>query len=59
MKALIVCPDCGYQMIGVGVRPSDAERAAYAGMEMHRASVHPVVVGPRERWIVEPAGRAR
>lgn len=50
MKALIICPDCGYEMIGAGASPDAALKAAVAGMQLHQDSKHGVPMTP-DRFI--------
>lgn len=42
MKALLICPTCGYRMIGVGENADESLKAAVAGMHTHQELAHQV-----------------
>ena len=46
MKALLICPQCGYQIIGHDPKADEALKAAIAGMEHHRELQHGVPLTP-------------
>jgi hypothetical protein len=50
MKALIICPDCGYQMLGVDRDTEQARTNAIAGMQRHQDDKHGVPMTP-DRFI--------
>lgn len=37
---MLVCPQCGYRMIGVGTNPDQAVEAASAGLQAHQEQQH-------------------
>ena len=46
MKALVICPACGYQVIGVDRDPDQAARTAIAGMQIHQDRTHGIPMTP-------------
>jgi len=46
MKALVICPDCGYQSIGVDRDPDQAATNAIAGMQIHQDLKHGMPMTP-------------
>lgn len=50
MKALCVCPICGYQCIGVDSDPEQSAKNAVAGVQIHQEHVHGIPMTP-DRFI--------